>query len=279
MDLLDLVQRSIPPEGAESGTKIPWHEPEFSERMLAEHLTQRHDRASRRQVVVEQHVAWLDRLLEGRPSKVLDICCGPGLYTAGLARRGHSCTGIDFSPASIRHARECAESEKLDCSYDEGDVRNTDYGRGYELGLLLFGELNSFGLEEARRITQRCHAALIGGGRLVLEAHRYEVIRRSGQQKPRWYSSSGGLFSPRPHMVLSESFWNETASVTTTRHFVVDAETDEVRCYTETAQAYTDEQLRSLLEDAGFEIDAIRESLPGTPEHQRADFKVWIARR
>ncbi len=276
---MDLVWRRVPPQPTDSGEKIPWHEPEFSERMLAEHLTQRHDRASRRQAVVEQHVVWLHQeLLGGRPSRVVDICCGPGLYTAALARRGHTCTGIDFSPASIRHARECAASEKLDCSYREADVRDADYGTGYELALLIFGELNSFGLAEARRITERCHAALAPVGRLVLEAHPYEAVRRYGQQPPRWYSSSGGLFSSRPHVVLSEAFWDETTSVATRRHFVVDAETHLVRSYTETARAYADEELQTLLTDAGFEIENVRDSLPGTPDHQRADFKVWITR-
>ena len=280
MDLIDIVRRSVLLEPAESGHKIPWHEPDFSERMLVEHLTQRHDRASRRQAVVEQHVEWLHReLLGARPSKVLDICCGPGLYTAALARRGHTCTGIDFSPASIQHARECAANEKLACTYREADVRNTEYGEGYDLALLIFGELNSFGLEEARGLTQRCHAALSDGGRLVLEASPYQAIRRSGQQPPDWYSSPGGLFSPRPHFVLSETFWHEATSTTTRRYFAIDAETHVVRCYTETARAYTDEQLQTLLTDAEFEIEDVRDSLPGTPDHQRANLKVWIARR
>jgi len=34
--------------------KIPWDDPDFSRRMLAEHLSQEHDMASRR-------VEWIDR--------------------------------------------------------------------------------------------------------------------------------------------------------------------------------------------------------------------------
>ena len=46
MDLNDLVNRQIPPEPWEEGEKTPWHEPEFSQRMLREHLSQEHDAAS-----------------------------------------------------------------------------------------------------------------------------------------------------------------------------------------------------------------------------------------
>jgi hypothetical protein len=58
--------------------KIPWNEPEFSRRMLREHLSQEHDRASRRFAVVDAHVERIDEtLLAGRASRVLDLGCGP----------------------------------------------------------------------------------------------------------------------------------------------------------------------------------------------------------
>ena len=41
------------------GGKIPWHDPAFSGRMLREHLSQEHDRASRRFEAIEKHVSWI----------------------------------------------------------------------------------------------------------------------------------------------------------------------------------------------------------------------------
>ena len=48
MKLGDLIDRALPPAAWSEGDNIPWHEPGFSERMLAEHLTDAHDAASRR---------------------------------------------------------------------------------------------------------------------------------------------------------------------------------------------------------------------------------------
>jgi 2-polyprenyl-3-methyl-5-hydroxy-6-metoxy-1,4-benzoquinol methylase len=51
-------------------------------------------------------VAWIHaELLGGTPTDVLDLGCGPGLYTERLAALGHRCVGIDVSPASIAFAR------------------------------------------------------------------------------------------------------------------------------------------------------------------------------
>ena len=65
--------------------------------------------------------------------EAVDLGCGPGLYSSRLARLGHACTGIDFSPASVAYAREQAAAQGLDCRYHEGDVRRTDFAAGYGL--------------------------------------------------------------------------------------------------------------------------------------------------
>ena len=86
--------------------------------MLKEHLSQEHDAASRRAAIIDGQVAWIhDHLLQGNPTRILDLCCGPGLYANRLARLGHRCVGIDFSPASIAYARERSEAGGLSCTY------------------------------------------------------------------------------------------------------------------------------------------------------------------
>ncbi len=107
--LLDVINRKLPPTPWEEGDCIPWSDPAFSERMLKEHLRQDHDAASRRTEKIDEQVAWIHGdLLAGQPTKVLDLTCGPGLYTSRLARLGHECVGIDYAPAAIRYADDNA---------------------------------------------------------------------------------------------------------------------------------------------------------------------------
>ena len=109
--LLDLVRRSGAVAPWQHGDNIPWHQPDFSERMLQEHLSQDHDAASRRADTIDAHIDWIhDHLLKGHAAKILDLGCGPGLYTSRLAQRGHECLGIDFSPASIAYATDHARA-------------------------------------------------------------------------------------------------------------------------------------------------------------------------
>ena len=136
--IADVVTRTVPPEPWAEGEKIPWNDPEFSRRMLTEHLSQEHGMASRQGAVIDDHVAWLHQYvlagrtsfparLPDRPARILDLACGPGLYASRLAKLGHQCTGIDFGPASIEYAREAAQRDELSCWYIEGDLRTTDF--------------------------------------------------------------------------------------------------------------------------------------------------------
>ncbi len=250
MTLLDIIQRKPDPEPWSEGEHIPWNDPEFSQRMLKEHLSQAHDAASRRYAIIDQHVGWIhNELLQGRPSRILDLGCGPGLYAGRLCQLGHTVTGIDFSPASIEYAtRQAAPG----CSFRLDDIRTADYGHGYDLVMLIFGEFNIFAPDTARSMLQRMAAALKEGGRLLLEPHTFQVVKEKGQAPNTWYSSEGDVFSERPHLILFENTWNETRKAANTRYYIIDSETAELTHFMESLQAYTNEEYERLLRETGF---------------------------
>lgn len=271
MQLKDIITRTSLPEPWSEGEKIPWNEPGFSARMLREHLSQDHDAASRRATIIDRQVDWIFQSLLGpstgsgqvAPASVLDLGCGPGLYTSRLARRGCRCTGIDFSPASVSYARAQAYEQRLDCQYIEGDVRTTAFGTGFGLAMFIYGELNVFCPQDARLILQKTYAALDKDGMLVLEPHTFLAVKAEGQNPPTWYSSSSGLFSESPYLCLHENFWDETTCTATQRYFIIDTQSGAVTRYASTMQAYTDDQYRLLLEECGFRDVEFHPSLEG----------------
>jgi SAM-dependent methyltransferase len=280
MKLLDMIHRTVPPAPWDEGDNIPWNDPDFSERMLKEHLSQMHDAASRRIEKIEEQVEWIHhKVLLGRFTKILDLGCGPGLYSSRLARRGHTCFGIDYSPASIAYAIDCADKEKLKCTYLHQDIRQAEYGTGFGLVMLIYGELNVFGPADARNILNKAYGALARDGVLLLEPHTDALVRKIGEQPPAWYSAESGLFSNRPHLCLKESFWEPASSTATIRHFIVDASTGEVARYAQSLQAYTDEQYHSLLTDCGFDDVEFFPSLIGVQDATQNGLMAIVARK
>ncbi len=274
MKLSDLVERSKAPTPWSEGEKIPWHEPGFSRRMLAEHLSQDHDRASRRIEIVDTHVAWIhEQVLSRQPARILDLGCGPGLYAERLVPLGHEVVGVDVSPASIAHARERAPG----ATFIEGDIRRVDLGApgSFSLGMLLFGEANAFRTPDLEAILARTRAALEPGGALLLEPHSFEAVRRVGTRPSTWYTAPCGLFSGEPHLCLRESFWDEATATATERWWVVDPATREVTRHVGTLQAYTEDAYRSLVVGAGFETITLHGGL-GVPQE---DLLALVARK
>ena len=280
MKIMDIVQREKNPTPWGEGDNIPWNDPKFSQRMLKEHLTQDHDAASRRFFIIDQQVGWIhNRFLQEKPARILDLGCGPGLYASRLAKLGHFCVGIDYSPASISYARKIANEENLNCKYFEEDIRIAKYGEGYELVMLIYGEFNVFRPTDAGIILEKAWSALAPGGILLLEPHPYEVIKKLGSQPSFWYSESEGLFSDKPYLCLEECFWDPSNQATTIRYYIVDTVSGEVTRYAQSFQAYNDKNYRELLEKHKFNEIEFYPFLGGEIDQERRDLIAIVAHK
>lgn len=280
MNLFDIIHRKTLPEPWAEGEKIPWDEPGFSARMLNEHLSQAHDAASRRFEIIDRQVSWIHhQVLNDKTTRVLDLGCGPGFYTSRLAALGHSCVGIDFSPASIAYARQEAQASDLACRYLHQDMRSADFGERYGLVMMIFGEFNVFKPADARIILEKAYRALIPGGFLLLEPHTFEAVVALGRQPAAWYSAEKGLFSEQPYLALQENFWDNIANVATQRFFVIDAASDKVTRHSSCNQAYSNEQYRELLSGCGFENLVFTTSLAEYQDGFKSELMVIIARK
>ena len=272
--LLHIVDRQRPALPWEDGDNIPWDDPAFSARMLREHLNQRSDLASRRFSIIDEHVRWLhEAILHRKASRILDLCCGPGLYTQRLALLGHQCVGVDFSPASIAHARAAAGGSGS--TYVEADVRTVVVEDQFELVMILWGQINVFRRPDAAELLRKARRALGPGGQLGLEPSRYERVKATGEAGPGWRSARQGLFSERPHLLLEEASWDSASDTSTTRIHVIDAESAQVTRHALSCVAYREETLVSMLEDAGFATVSVEASL-GTAA--QADGETFVVR-
>ncbi len=158
-------------------------EPAFSQRMLENHLSQDHDWASRRLTVIEQQVTWITRQLPAG-ARILDLGCGPGFYTRLLAERGFHCTGVDFSPASITWARQQAQAANLNIDYIQQDIRTYHPTEPFDFIMMTFGELNVFSAADAQSLISHCAQWLKPDGKLLVEVHTFDEVKRRGMAQP-----------------------------------------------------------------------------------------------
>jgi SAM-dependent methyltransferase len=110
-------------------------------------------------------------------SHILDLCCGPGLYTEPLLARGHRVTGVDLSPAMLARAAEACVAWAARVRLVHADMLDYVEPDTFDLALNTF---TSFGYlphpEQNLRVLQNVWQSLKPGGRLVLELISKETV-------------------------------------------------------------------------------------------------------
>ena len=281
--LWKLYRRHPRPTPWINGGNLPWDDPSFSRRMLAEHLDESHGAASRKAAERQLQLEWLwlkCGLQTG--SRVLDVTCGPGLYALELTKRGCLVTGIDFSPASIEYARQLANSHFLSdrCTFIQEDVRETDFtvvapADGFDAALFLYGQLAVFPTQTAVKLLRDIRNALRPGSRLCIELLNQEKIDK--EESSWWFTDDKGLWGEKPFLHLGERFWLEEEALSIERYHIIDLESGKVNEINLCDQTYSIPEMITRLHEAGFRVVDSYPAWDGLHLYDAAEWVVYIA--
>jgi SAM-dependent methyltransferase len=108
---------------------------------------------------------------------VFDIGCGPGTTTAFLAELGLDVSGIDLSPAMIRHARRLHPGLRFAVGSATDALSENTFG-----GLLGWWSLFNLPRTALAEVLRRFARALVPGGHVLIGTHvgDGEVVRTEG---------------------------------------------------------------------------------------------------
>jgi len=263
------------------GGNLPWDDPSFSERMLREHLDESHSAASRRKVDRAMQIDWFWEKLNLTPaSQVLDVTCGPGLYSVALASRGARVSGIDFGPAAISYARDLAKQNGVAdrCKFIEQDVRQFDFPEeSYDAALFIYGQLAVFTIAEVQQLLERIARALRPDGRLVVELLDQHSIDKSDSNW--WFTDDKGLWGDGPFLHLGERFWHEDEAISVERFYTLHLDSGLLDQITLCDQSYSPTTMVEMMKAAGFRSVDVYPSWGGLPLDNAEKLVVYLATR
>lgn len=197
-----------------------------------------------------------------REINILDLGCGPGLYTEILAKKGHKVTGIDFSENSIAYARKSAKSKGLMIDYQVGNYLEVDFGiERFDLIYMVFTDFGVLKPDDQQLILRKIKGALKPGGVLIFDVLNDKGIESKIAPK-NWEVVPAGFWRPTPYIALSESFLYEHEKVLLSQHTIIEDD-NEVTTYRFWNHFYSDEDLLAIIEPHGFEsVSFHRDVLP-----------------
>ena len=189
---------------------------------------------------------------EAPAARVLDLGCGTGRFTLGLAAAGYAVTGVDPARASLDAARR--KPGAGDVTWLEGTSADLPPA-AFDIALMTSHVAQFFvGDDEWASMLGDVHRALVPGGRLVFDTRD---PRARGWERWNPVESRHEVALPDGRVVI---VWTEVDSVdngtvTSTQHYVF-PDGDELLS-TVSLRFRSEEEIRRTLRAAGFRIDAV----------------------
>jgi SAM-dependent methyltransferase len=135
-----------------------------------------------------------ERLRDGA-RRVLDVACGIGTQSLGLAALGYEVTASDLSPGAVRRAREEAARRELRIDFGVGDMREAHdlHPREFDVVLCADNALpHLLSDDDILAALRQFHACTRPGGLCLVSARDYETMDRGPASAVQLYAAHEG---------------------------------------------------------------------------------------
>lgn len=243
----------------ETGNANIWSSPYVREQLLKAHLNPDSDAASRRPKTIRATVDWVLKD-QSDIGSIIDLGCGPGLYTQEFARRGWTVVGVDINKSAINHAVETARSEGLVVQYLHQSYLDKVEAGFFDVATCIYCDFGALTLEQQRIFLFNVRNLLAPNGVLVFDVFGAGIsqTRTAGRSWER--EGANGFWSEPPCYVLSECQHFEKEQVWGQKYIVI-PDSGEPSTYVLWDHYFTVERLKILLSEAGFTVVETKSNL------------------
>lgn len=254
-----------------------WTDEHISKNMLSAHLDLDCDAASRNKKTIEKTIEWLvDKIPNG--GNVLDLGCGPGLYASMLAKKGYSVTGVDISKQSISYAINKAIEDNLQIDYQCMDYIKNDIGVGYDAVICIYCDFGALTPAEQSILLKKIHCGLSDNGIFIFDVFKGGLNDNMQEYRNWYYSGEESFWCNKPHFLLEESKHFVDNKTWGSRTIIIEEGKDPKEFVTWDSY-YREEDIENILNDNGFNIQSINNTLVAANEFTSNDVMFIEAKK
>lgn len=247
------ISQTKPPLFYKTNNSI-WTDPYIQNNLLAAHLDNNSDAASRNIESINTTVEFIHQQIKPN-SEILDLGCGPGIYAKQLIEKHHHVTGVDFNLASINYAKEHIPNAQF---------IHTDYIKCFPAGrydtiMMIYCDMGTHSDQERDQLLTHCYTALNFGGKLIFDVFNEQIVNTYEINKTWDYVESQGFWHSKPHLILKQTFHYPEAKVFANQyHIMSDEQTKQFIIW---ERYYSKTEIIQVLEKIGFKKITIHDGL------------------
>ncbi len=268
---LDLLGELMePPKPWEPGEARYWDDPHIATEMLKAHLDPNTRMASAPEAFVDASVAWImKRLGLTAGDTIIDLGCGPGLYSRRFAERGLGVVGVDLSQNSIDYARAHDPASTYRCM----NYLELADEAAYDAAVIIYGDYSALQDADRAKVLANVHRALKPNGWFAFDVptrvhHQRHNCGNSWSVEP-----NGGFWKPGPYISLTCHFAYPEQDLAVEQYVIVEND-GTISVYRNWYRNFDAGSITSELKEGGFVVRDLYSVLAGIPFDPDGE---WIA--
>lgn len=239
-----------------------WTDEHISGQMLRFHLDENSDIASRTGAFIDRSVEWIvSRFGVSSDTRIADFGCGPGLYTARLARKQAQVTGIDFSARSIQYAIQDAESAGLSICYVNHNYLEFETEECFDLILMITCDFCALSPAQRQQMLGKFFRFLKPGGHVLLDVYSLATFEQRVETARYEPNLLNGFWSPNRYYGFLNTFKYEEERVVLDKYTIVEA--DRVRTVYNWLQCFDSALIESEFAACGLQVTELYADVSG----------------
>jgi SAM-dependent methyltransferase len=218
----------------------------------------------------EQQLRFLGREFRLEETRsILDVACGFGRHSLGLAASGHRVTGVDNNAGFLEMASKAAVERGVPVDFRQIDMREIDFSEEFDRAVMLFTSLGFFSDEDNFKVLENVARALKSGGlfcmdtinrdSVALRFRPFHLVERGDD-----FAVHKINFDPVNGWVIDKRFMVRGGVRTETPFFV---------------RIYSATEIRGLLREAGFAKYRFFGDWDGRPLEMQSERMIVIAEK
>lgn len=256
-----------------------WQDPYISEHLLNAHLDDESDQGSRKYQDILQSVLWLCEYLKlPEDSKLLDLGCGPGLYSENFYGQGFNVTGIDFSQSSIDYAKEQADGYQYKIEYICQNYLEINYKEEFDVITFIYGDLCVLSHTDRALLLRKVKRALKPGGYLIFDVFTKNYFKNKEPDQSWYISEDEGFWSEKEHLLLQSHYKYKKDKVRLDKYTMI-LKNGEVRTHNIWKHYFSLKRSISMMEENGFSVKDYWSNLQGKAFEEKSSWIGMIAQK